>query len=249
MPADPEVDLRPPPADEAFRAEARRWLADHAPRFRPRAAPASPPTTLEGYEARQRQAVAVARAWQAELAADRWAGTSWPEEFGGRGGTVNEERIFGEEAVAYGIGPGPLLIALAMVAPTLLAHGTSAQKRAHVPAILPWRRGLVPALQRAGGRLRPGRAQHPSHLRRRRLDGKRPEGVDLLRRVRRLGDPPRSHQPGSPQAPRHQLFPARHAYPRSGGTPAPGNEWHLPLQRGLPHRCQVAARQPGRRAR
>ncbi len=136
MPADPEADVRTPPADDVFRSEARQWLAGHAPRFQPETPPAAPPTTLEEYQARLQQAVTTARAWQAELASANWAGIAWPEEFGGRGATVNQERIFNEEAAAYGIGVGPLLISLAMVAPTLLTHGTSAQKRAHLPAIL-----------------------------------------------------------------------------------------------------------------
>jgi acyl-CoA dehydrogenase len=136
MPADPEADERPPPGDDAFRSEARQWLAGHAPGFGAGTAPGPPPTTLEGYQARQQRAVAVARAWQAELASAHWAGLSWPEEFGGQGGTANQERIFNEEAAAYGINLGPLLISLAMVAPTLLTHGTTAQKRAHLPAIL-----------------------------------------------------------------------------------------------------------------
>ena len=41
------------------------------------------------------------------------------------------------------------------------------------------RGGLVPALQRAGRRLRPGRPRHPGRPRRRRLGRQRPEGVDL----------------------------------------------------------------------
>jgi len=122
--------------DDAFRTDAQEWLAAQAPAFQAPAAPAAPPTTLAGYQERQGHAVANARAWQAKLAADGWAGVSWPRSYGGRGGTPEEERIFNEEAAPYGVNLGPLLISLAMVAPTLLAHGTEAQKEVHLPAIL-----------------------------------------------------------------------------------------------------------------
>ena len=54
---------------------------------------------------------------------------------------------------------------------------------------------LVPAVQRAGGRLRPGVAHHHRHPRRRRLAPRRPEGVDHDGRRGRLGHLPGPHQP------------------------------------------------------
>jgi alkylation response protein AidB-like acyl-CoA dehydrogenase len=122
--------------DDDFRSEARHWLALHAPRFAPGPAPASPPTTLAGYQEHQELAVANARAWQAALVEGGFAGISWPRDAGGQGGSAEQERIFNEEAAPYGINLGPLLISLAMVAPTLLAHGTADQKAEHVAAIL-----------------------------------------------------------------------------------------------------------------
>ena len=50
----------------------------------------------------------------------------------------------------------------------------------------PLRGDLVPALLRAGRRLRPRRAGHPGRARRRHLGGQRAEGVDEPRRHRRL---------------------------------------------------------------
>jgi alkylation response protein AidB-like acyl-CoA dehydrogenase len=136
MTADPHADVPSPLTDEAFRSEAGRWLAARAPEFQLGSTPTAPPTTLAGYQERQSQAVALARAWQAALAEAGWAGISWPSDVGGRGGTVQQERVFNEEAAVHGISLGPLLISLAMVAPTLLAHGTPTQKARHVPAIL-----------------------------------------------------------------------------------------------------------------
>ena len=51
--------------EEAFRAEARAWLRAHVP-----AAPLPSLETEEGFAAH--------RAWEAELAADRWSVVNWP---------------------------------------------------------------------------------------------------------------------------------------------------------------------------
>ena len=59
------------------------------------------------------------------------------------------------------------------------------------------RRDLVPGLQRARGRLRPGLAPHPGRRGRRRLAHHRPEDLDLLRRhgaVVRAGGPGRARR-------------------------------------------------------
>jgi acyl-CoA dehydrogenase len=124
------------PEDAAFRTQAGKWLAEHAPDFRNGAVTVGPPTTLAEYHERQGRSVALARRWQGELADAGWAGISWPVGFGGRGGTVRQERIFAEELAGHGVSAGPLLIALAMVAPTLMAHGSAEQQEVHLPAIL-----------------------------------------------------------------------------------------------------------------
>ncbi len=78
---DTPMDLRFTPAQEAFRQEARRWLAANAPG--PRSLPSL--DTAEGFEAH--------RAWERTMHADRWSVVSWPEEFGGRG--VGHGRVAG----------------------------------------------------------------------------------------------------------------------------------------------------------
>ena len=82
-------------------------------------------------------------------------------------------------------------IGLGMCVPTLIAYATEEQKRRYAPP-RPARRGdLVPAVQRARRRLRPGRAAHARRARRRRLGHQRPEDLDLRRALRRLGHPRR----------------------------------------------------------
>ena len=56
------------------------------------------------------------------------------------------------------------------------------------------RRAVVPAVQRAGCRLRPRHARHACGARRRRVGRRRAEGVELVRAVLRLGDPARAHR-------------------------------------------------------
>src|SRR5262245_34973331 len=73
------------PVDEAeFRADARAWLAEHAPATRAQIDAAT--TDVERFEA--------SRAWQRTLFDGGWAGITWPVEFGGRGGTAREASIF-----------------------------------------------------------------------------------------------------------------------------------------------------------
>ena len=96
--------------------------------------------------------------------------------------------------------------------------------------------GLVPALQRAPGRVGPGRPPDEGHQGRRRVDRQRAEGVDIGRPVRRPRHAPRPDRPRGAQAPRDLLLRLRDA-PRRGGGPAPqGDDRARALQRGLHHR-------------
>jgi alkylation response protein AidB-like acyl-CoA dehydrogenase len=121
------VDLLHSGADEEFRAEARAWLTAHVPR--------TPLPSLE-----TEKGFAAHRAWEAELAADRWSVVSWPAEFGGRAASLLAGLVFEEE---YGAAGAPGRVGqngISLLAPTLFAHGT-AEQRARVLA--PMARGEV----------------------------------------------------------------------------------------------------------
>ncbi|MGP8006781.1 MAG: acyl-CoA dehydrogenase family protein, partial [Acidimicrobiales bacterium] len=76
------------------------------------------------------------RRWQARLAADRWVGIHWPEEFGGRGASPVEVALFNIE-YARSRAPQPVnRTGVNLVGPTLLAHGDDAQRHRWLPAIL-----------------------------------------------------------------------------------------------------------------
>lgn len=121
------MDLTPSPADEAFRAEARAWLAEHVPRT-----PLPSLETAEGFAAH--------RVWEAELAADRWSVVDWPVELGGRDCGLERWLVFEEEYWAAGA-PGRVgQNGVSLLAPTLFDHGTPEQRARVLP---PMARGEV----------------------------------------------------------------------------------------------------------
>ncbi|MFE3776445.1 acyl-CoA dehydrogenase family protein, partial [Streptomyces sp. NPDC059122] len=109
------MDLDASDADAAFRAEARAWLAAHVP--------ATPLPSLE-----TREGFAAHRAWERELAADRWSVVSWPAGFGGRDATHFQWLIFEEEYYAAGAPGRVSQNGINLLAPTLFEHGTPEQR-------------------------------------------------------------------------------------------------------------------------
>jgi len=121
-------------ADQAFRAEARTFLEAHA-RPRPPGSSSSPLGKEMTAEAEAAH-VQECRDWQATLAANGWAGISWPAEYGGRGGTVGQARIFAQEEARFDVSSGAFMVAIAMVGPTIIAHGVEEQKAYYLPRML-----------------------------------------------------------------------------------------------------------------
>ncbi|HEU5301510.1 MAG TPA: acyl-CoA dehydrogenase family protein [Acidimicrobiia bacterium] len=116
------MDLSFSSEEQAFAAEVRAWLEANLE--------VPPPfATLD-------DEVAWGRQWQARLAADRWVGIHWPEEYGGRGASPVEVAIYNME-YARARAPQPVnRVGVNNVGPTLLAFGTDDQKHRWVPPIL-----------------------------------------------------------------------------------------------------------------
>jgi alkylation response protein AidB-like acyl-CoA dehydrogenase len=76
------------------------------------------------------------RHWQRTLHDHGWAGIAWPKSFGGRGGSPIESAIFNEEQMHFAVATGAFAVAIGMVGPTLMAHGTVEQQRLLLPSIL-----------------------------------------------------------------------------------------------------------------
>jgi len=73
------------------------------------------------------------RAVVRQLGADGWLALSWPEEYGGRGGTMLDQLIFTDEAAIARV-PVPFLT-INTVGPTIMRFGTPAQKAFYLPKI------------------------------------------------------------------------------------------------------------------
>ncbi|MGH2604506.1 MAG: acyl-CoA dehydrogenase family protein, partial [Dehalococcoidia bacterium] len=74
------------------------------------------------------------RAVRTKLAAKGWTAPGLPKEVGGMGASFAQQAIFNEE-LAYHRVPGPDIISVGYIAPTLIHYGTDEQKR-HIPAIV-----------------------------------------------------------------------------------------------------------------
>jgi 3-oxocholest-4-en-26-oyl-CoA dehydrogenase alpha subunit len=73
------------------------------------------------------------RAVVRQLGADGWLALSWPEEHGGRGGSLLDQLIFTDEAAIAGV-PVPFLT-INTVGPTIMRFGSAAQKSLYLPRI------------------------------------------------------------------------------------------------------------------
>ena len=132
------MDFGDTPAEAAFRAEARAWLEANAPRKNAGSGQPAAASSLSIAEQDERERADIARAseWHHKLHEAGWAGITWPEEYGGRGGNAIQAAIFAEELAAFDTPIGWTAVSMGMVGPTLIAHGTEDQKARHLPPIL-----------------------------------------------------------------------------------------------------------------
>jgi alkylation response protein AidB-like acyl-CoA dehydrogenase len=122
------MDLSPTPDHEAFRSACRSWLTEHLPWEYGRGLPPRFDDLADE--------VAFLRGWQAQLAAGRWVGVTWPERFGGRGAGPLYHFIVQEELARARAPELVGRIGVNLVGPTLLAHGSPEQQEHWLPAIL-----------------------------------------------------------------------------------------------------------------
>jgi alkylation response protein AidB-like acyl-CoA dehydrogenase len=111
------MDLRYSPEDLAFREATRRWLEANVPD--------EEPATL-----------AERRVWHRQLYDAGYVGMGWPVAYGGRGATPLQQAIVADEMARAGA-PSPINpLGIAIVGPTIIVHGTEAQKRRYLRKIL-----------------------------------------------------------------------------------------------------------------
>src|SRR5262252_9449186 len=121
------MDFTSSSAEQAFRARVREWLRTNLPEGWGTPAFPKPRTPPEK--------VAFAKRWQRRLYDGGWAGLSWPKEYGGQALSPLEQLLYQEEYFAAGA-PDMIDIAIGpnLVGPTLIHHGTEAQKRRFLDA-------------------------------------------------------------------------------------------------------------------
>ncbi|MEV0182469.1 acyl-CoA dehydrogenase family protein [Streptomyces sp. NPDC050625] len=98
--------------DEAFRTEARAWLSEHA------------------------DSAADRRSWERALGRAGWIGLGWSEDgYGNRTVGLTQQVVWAEEYARSAAPPRSGHIGENLLAPTLVAHGSDAQKSRFLPPI------------------------------------------------------------------------------------------------------------------
>jgi|TARA_R100001244_G_scaffold6593_27_gene8297 alkylation response protein AidB-like acyl-CoA dehydrogenase len=120
------MDFNDTPEEAEFRAEARAFLSQH---LKPKTPGALRSGGREDFLAR-------AKAWQKTKAQGGFAQITWPKEMGGRGGTVMQQVIWGQEEAKFDAPTGPFAIGLGMCVPTVIAFGSDEHKKRYVEKAL-----------------------------------------------------------------------------------------------------------------
>ncbi|GGU81714.1 acyl-CoA dehydrogenase [Streptomyces litmocidini] len=114
---------------EEFRREVRGWLSANLTgefaALRGRGGPG-----------REHEAHAERLAWERHMAAAGWTCVGWPEEYGGRGATLEQQVAFHEE---YALADAPARVSHIgeqLLGPTLIAFGTPEQRKRFLPKIV-----------------------------------------------------------------------------------------------------------------
>ena len=113
------MDFGDSPAEAAFRAELRAWIAEQLP--------------FPGIPEQDEERVQYLTAWQRRLFEAGWVGVTFPQEYGGRGLDLIYEAIVLDELGSAG---APPVWHYGYVAQVLLMYGTEEQKRRFVPSAI-----------------------------------------------------------------------------------------------------------------
>ena len=120
------MDFNDTPEEAEFRAEARAFLEKHL----------EPKTSSGVRRERGEDFLKRAKDWQALKADNKFAQITWPEEWGGRGGTAMQNVIWGQEEAKFDAPTGPFAIGLGMCIPTVIAFGSDEHKQRYVKKAL-----------------------------------------------------------------------------------------------------------------
>jgi len=121
------MDFDDTPQEAAFRAKANAWLASHVKRRDPNDVAPNPLGEREDEGVIER-----AKRWQATKFDAGWACLTWPKEYGGQALGRMESVIWNQEEAKFDTPPNIYAIGHGMLGPTLMAHGTDAQKNKYL---------------------------------------------------------------------------------------------------------------------
>jgi alkylation response protein AidB-like acyl-CoA dehydrogenase len=111
------VDLTFSPEDLAFRARTQRWFESNVPR-----------QELKSLDER--------RAWHRTLYEAGYVGMGWPRSYGGGDATPMQQAIVADEMARMNAPPTINGLGIGIVGPTIIVHGTEAQKQRYLRRIL-----------------------------------------------------------------------------------------------------------------
>jgi alkylation response protein AidB-like acyl-CoA dehydrogenase len=111
------MDLNYSPEDLAFRDATRQWFQTHTP-------------------AHELKTLEERRAWHRTLYDAGFVGMGWPRIYGGRDATPMRQAIAADEMARANV-PAPINgLGIGIVGPTIIVHGTEAQKQRYLSRIL-----------------------------------------------------------------------------------------------------------------
>ena len=110
-------------AEEQIAEEVRQFVGANLP---------DPETVPADFDAR----ITWLRSWQAKLHEAGLVNVAWPTEYGGRGASLGEQVVVDEELARANAPELIGVVGLGVVGPSIVAHGTEAQKREWLPRIL-----------------------------------------------------------------------------------------------------------------
>ncbi len=118
------MDLNFTPEEQAFRADIRRWVAEHLPQE----------ISHKVHNALRLNKDDLQR-WARILGKQGWHGWAWPRQFGGPGWNAVQRHLFEEECALAGA-PRVVPFGPVMVAPVIMAFGSREQQERHLPGIM-----------------------------------------------------------------------------------------------------------------
>jgi alkylation response protein AidB-like acyl-CoA dehydrogenase len=121
------MDFRDTPEEAEFRSEVRQFLEKELT-----ADLRQPDEAVLGVGTGEDPRDMV---WLKKLATRGWVAPAWPKEYGGAGLSIAQQFVYNEE-MARARAPRPNFLAIGLIGPTIIVHGTPEQKKEHLSGIL-----------------------------------------------------------------------------------------------------------------